>query len=190
MKAIIIAMLILVPIGNVFAQDKSLSEITFEEFEKKALQKTRDLSDYIIIISSKSTHPTDVKEAINQACNLFVNEQATVEVSSINRELINYYEIRKYLKLLEKLQYDKVEISWSDVHYVSKLRKGTDGNYYGTISISQRFTGFIDGKIVYTDQTDKNIEVVLKRPSYDFGGEKKEYWEILLSDIGVQETSI
>ncbi len=175
--------------SNIYAQDPP-DNITMEEFKEKALQKTKDFSEYISIISNKKSHPTDINSAIDQSCDLFLNEEKSVEVSKVGSDDKNYYKIREYLNRLKLLQYQKIEIEWSDIYYVSDLKEGPDGNYFGTISISQRFTGFIDGNIAYTDKTVKHIEVVLKKPSYDVGGVKKEYWEVLLSDIGVQVTTL
>jgi hypothetical protein len=96
--------------------------------------------------------------------------------------------IRKYLAKLRLLKYSKVLIEWTDISYVSNLRKAPDGNYYGVISLQQKFSGFIDNKMVYSDVTRKNIEVVLKTYKKEVEGESVELWDVFLNNIGISAT--
>lgn len=83
------------------------------------------------------------------------------------------------------LKYTKVEVSWANIKYVSNLKLGDDGYYHGTVSIEQRFSGFIENQLVYTDYTQKNIAVHLKPISLESNGQSNLVWDILLGDIGV-----
>jgi len=162
--------------------------VDFKEYERKALDKTKELSDYLKILCDKNTEYDRAEQAINQACQLFVNEEATVSVSSIARQGKVHYKIRDYFKKLKLIKYGKVEIEWTNIQYVSKLRKGPDGNYYGVITFEQVFRGYMDNQVVYTDVTRKNIEIVLKAQSKSVEGRTSSTWTVLLSDIGVVET--
>jgi hypothetical protein len=163
-------------------------KVDMEEFSQKALDKTETLGRYFKLISNKETPWQDANSAIDLAVKLFVNEDAGVEVSSANSSEKKMYPIRRYLERLKLLKYDQVDISWSDISYVSKLRKAPDGNYYGVISFVQKFTGYRDGVAVYTDYTKKNIEVILKGYVKEVSGESVELWDVFLSDIGVINT--
>lgn len=165
-----------------------LSDIDMKEFRAKALDKTRNLGQYFSIIADKSTNWQDANDAIDLAVTLFVNEEARVEVSSVNTSEKRQYPIRNYLERLKLLKYDRIEITWSDIVYVSNLKKGVDGNYYGIITFVQKFTGFRDGQEVYSDYTRKNIEIVLKGYTKQVGGQTHELWDVFLSDIGVVNT--
>jgi hypothetical protein len=72
---------------------------------------------------------------------------------------------------MRTMPYDNVRVSWSNISYISNLRKGMDGNYYGIISFDQYFEGIKDGKVTYRDQTRKNVEVVLKSQNMYRNGE-------------------
>ena len=163
-------------------------EVNPEEFSRKALDKTETLGTYFAIIADKETPWQDANQAIDLAIQLFLSEDAQVEVSSVNAVQKKSYPIRVYLERLKLLKYDQVEIEWSNISYVSKLRKAPDGNYYGVISFVQKFTGYRDGQIAYTDLTRKNIEVVLKGYEKEVAGETVELWDVFLSDIGVINT--
>ncbi len=164
-------------------------DIDFEMFKRKSLQKVEDLGAYISIIADKNTEWQESNKAIDLACTLFVNEEANVEVSSKGSPEKTKYKIRPYLNRIKLLKYDRVEVSWTNISYVSDLRKGVDGNYYGVITLQQVFTGFIEGKVAYTDVTKKNIEVVLKGYEKLVEGKTIGLWDVFLSDIGVVVTS-
>ncbi|WP_225000352.1 hypothetical protein [Cesiribacter sp. SM1] len=161
-------------------------EIDHALYSRKALQKTEDLSTYLAVISSKSTAMAEVDKAVEMAVRLFINEDAQVEVSS--KAGRTRHKIRAYLTKLKLLKYDKVEIHWTDISYVSDLKKGVDGNYYGIITLQQRFNGFLDGQLVYSDLTEKNVEVMVKAYQKEVDGERQEMWDVFLSDIGVVVT--
>jgi hypothetical protein len=162
-----------------------LNEIDFQLYSRKALEKTQELSRYFQIISGKSTDFETSNKAIDLAVALFINEDAAVEVGDVKSVEKKKYKIRKYLENLKRLKYDRVEINWTNVQYVSNLRKGTDGNYYGIVSFQQEFKGFIDGKMVYRNVTTKNMEVILKTYTKQIEGTAMLLWDIFLSDIGV-----
>lgn len=167
------------------AADETL-KIDFDLYSRKALQRTEDLGTYLSLIAGKNTDWIEANKAIDLACKLFLDEEAQVEVT--NQSSKTRYKIRQYFNRLKLLKYDHVEISWTDISYVSDLKKGADGNYYGIITLQQRFKGFIDNQIVYSDVTEKNIEVVLKTYEKETEGAVSELWDVFLSDIGVVET--
>jgi hypothetical protein len=165
-----------------------LGDVSFAEYEQKALDKTQDLKKYLALLTDKRVDWVEANKAIDQAVDLFVSEEAIVETSSINNQTVTRFKIRDYLKRIKLIQYDKVEIEWANVHYVSKLRKGPDGNYYGTITFEQTFRGYIENKLVYGDVTRKNVEVILKTYNRNVEGKSVPTWDVFLSQIKVVTT--
>jgi hypothetical protein len=164
------------------------NSITFKDYQQKALEKTNELSGYLRLLCDKSVNYDQANKAIDQACNLFVSENAVVELSTLSQNGIQRFKIRDYFKRLKLLKYSRVDIQWAHIQYVSKLRKAPDGTYRGIITVDQTFTGFIENKVVYSDMTRKNIEVVLKTYSVSEEGKSQTRWDVLLSDIKVIET--
>ncbi|MEP6749362.1 MAG: hypothetical protein ABJB86_16625 [Bacteroidota bacterium] len=162
--------------------------ISKAEFEKKALQKTNQLNIYLKIICDKSSRYEEINKAIDQSVGLFVNENAMIETSSVNRSDVKRYKVRNYLSHIKLVKYDKIEIEWTSVQYVSDVKQGPDGNYYGVVSFEQVFRGYRDGKLIYQDVTRKNATVVLKMYEKYIEGNVKNVWDVLLSDIGVIST--
>lgn len=171
--------------------------LTFEEvagdlskdaFEKRSLQKINQLNVYLKILCNKSATYDEINKTIDQAVSLFVDENAMIETSSISRNDVKRYKIRTYLTRLKLVQYDKIEIEWTNVQYVSDVKRGPDGNFYGVVSFEQVFRGYRDGKLVYQDITRKNATVVLKVYEKNYEGNVTNIWDVLLSDIGVLTT--
>jgi len=190
MKAgLIIALVSIFSIAyNAKAQCDDLVNDT-KEYSRRALEKTEYLSRYIQVISDQTSGRADVNSAIELAAKLFLDKDRVVQVSSINRSDVKVYKVFDYLDHLRHLTYTKVEIDWVEIGYVSKLRKGTDGKYYGVITIKQKFTGYRGDLPAYQDITVKHIEVVLQQVKVDYAGSTIKCWEVFLGDISVKETN-
>ena len=153
-----------------------------------AMEKIRDLGKYISIIGNKQTPFSEAKRVIDRTLELFV-EEAQMGVSSLAREEVVYYGIREYLERLMLLNYDKVKIEWFNIQYISDLELQPDGRYVGVITIFQRFEGTTDDGLIYKDVTKKDITVYVERKQTQIGGKLIGFWDVLLGDIRVVETS-
>lgn len=153
-----------------------------------ALEKVRDLSKYITILGDKNTPWSEANRVINRALELFM-EGSEMGVSSLYRKKIAYYPIKEYLERLTRLNYQKVTISWFDIQYVSDLVKQPDGRYVGVITIYQKFEGVTKEGLVYKDITKKDITVYVERKQTQIDGIPVGFWDVLLGDIRVKETT-
>ncbi|MBM3436855.1 MAG: hypothetical protein FJY07_11635 [Bacteroidetes bacterium] len=170
------------------AQD-NLSPQRKQAIDSLALEKVRDLSKYISLIGDKGTEYSEATRVIERAVELFM-EGSEVGVSSLNKPDVIYYQIKKYLERLMRLNYNKVDIEWYKIEYVSDLEKQPDGTYVGVITIFQRFSGYdIEGGLVYQDITKKDITVYVKRKETQIAGRMIGFWDVLLGDIRVKETT-
>jgi hypothetical protein len=177
--------------GILSAQEKQdiLSPQRKQAIDSLALEKVKDLSKYISIIGDKKTPWSDAQRVIERAVELFM-DGSEIGVSSLTRQEINYYKIREYFDRLMQLNYDKVNIEWYKIQYVSDLERQPDGTYVGVITIYQRFQGFDAEKgLIYEDTTKKDITVYVKRKETQIGGRLIGFWDVLLGDIRVKETS-
>jgi hypothetical protein len=158
-----------------------------EEFEKRARENANDLEKYIAIIADKETDNEVADKAISKSIKLFV-EGAQIQISRLGSEIKQDYPISEYLKRLRLLDYDKVEILWHKINYVSSIRQSGD-KYYGTISYEQEFRGYKDGVLQYSDITKKNMEVMVQ-PYEKIGsnGQMQTKWEVFFGNIGVMVT--
>jgi hypothetical protein len=179
----------LLVIGNVSAQKGGdISPERKQAIDSLALEKVRDLSKYISIIGNKKTPFSEATRVMDRAEELFAPD-SEMGVSSINRKEINYYKVRKYFERLMALNYDKVTISWYDIHYISDLERQPDGRYVGVVTIYQRFEGTSDDGMKYKDTTKKDITIYVERKKTQIAGRTVEFWDVMLGDIRVSETS-
>lgn len=182
---IALSVLMVVPAS---AQD-NLSPARKQAIDSLALEKVHDLSRYITIIGSKNTPWSEANRVISRAEELFM-PGSQMGVSSLLHPQIKYYSVRKYFERLMRLNYNKVEIEWYKINYVSDLQRQPDGTYVGVITIFQKFKGFSkEGKLVYEDTTKKDITVYVKRKQTQIQGQMIGFWDVLLGDVRVKETS-
>ena len=155
-----------------------------------ALEKVRDLSKYISIIGDKSTPWSDAQRVVERACELFM-DGSEIGVSSIKRpDQVNNYKVREYFDRLMQLNYSKVVIDWYKIQYVSDLERQPDGTFVGVITVYQKFQGYDKEKgLVYEDTTKKDITIYVKRKETQIGGRLIGFWDVMLGDIRVKETS-
>jgi len=174
-------------VSNVRAQD-DLSPDRKQAIDSLALEKVRDLSKYISIIGNKETQFAEANRVMDRAEELFAPD-SEMGVSSLNKDEINYYKVREYFERLMALNYDKVSIKWYDIHYISDLEKQPDGRYVGVVTIYQRFEGSSNDKLEYKDTTKKDITIYVERKETQIQGRIIEFWDVLLGDIRVTETT-
>ena len=173
---------------NASAQSADISPERKQAIDSLALEKVRDLSKYISIIGNKNTPFSEATRVMDRAEELFAPD-AEMGVSSLNRKEIAYYKVRKYFERLIALNYDRVSIQWYDIHYISDLERQPDGRYVGVVTIYQRFEGVSDDGLRYRDTTKKDITIYVERKRTQISGRVVEFWDVLLGDIRVTETS-
>ncbi len=184
---VVIASLMMPALGLAQVQ----SDITPERkraIDSLALEKVRDLSRYISIIGGKETPFSEGSRVIDRAVELFA-EGSEIGVSSLYREEIQYFGVRRYFERLMALSYDHVTVKWFNIQYISDLELQPDGRYVGVITIFQRFEGTTDDGLEYKDTTKKDITVYVERKQTQIGGRLIEFWDVLLGDIRVVETT-
>ena len=187
-RYLLVILLTILVVGNVSAQKADISPERKQAIDSLALEKVRDLSKYISIIGNKKTPFSEAQRVMDRAEELFAPD-SEMGVSSLNRKEISYYKVRKYFERLMALNYDKVTISWYDIHYISDLERQPDGRYVGVVTIYQRFEGTSDDGMKYKDTTKKDITIYVERKKTQISGRIVEFWDVMLGDIRVSETS-
>ncbi len=185
-KSILAVLVIIISGSSLMAQDE-ISPSRKQAIDSLALEKVRDLSKYISIVGNKDTPWSEANRVIERTLELFA-DGALMGVSSINREEVNYFGVREYLERLMALNYDKVNIQWYNIQYISDLERQPDGRYVGVITIYQRFEGTTKEGLKYVDVTKKDVTVYVERKTTQISGRIIGFWDVLLGDIRVTET--
>lgn len=180
--------LVLLSAGSELRAQDDISPARKQAIDSLAMEKVRDLSKYISIIGSKDTPATEAKRVMDRAEELFA-EGAEIGVSSVNTKKVKNFKVRAYFTHLMMLNYDKVNIDWFNIQYVSDLEKQPDGRYVGVITIYQKFTGITKEGLKYQDTTKKDITIYVERKSTQIGGRLIGFWDVMLGDIRVKQTT-
>jgi len=183
-----IAIVLLASLSFTASAQDELSPGRKRAVDSLALEKVRDLSKYISIIGDKETPFAEASRVMDRAEELFM-EGSEMGVSSLTSNDIKYFPVRTYFERLMRLNYDQVDIEWFNIEYVSDLEKQPDGTYVGVITIYQRFTGTGKEGLKYQDTTKKDITVYVKRKQTQISGRLIGFWDVLLGDIRVKETT-
>ena len=188
-KTFAILALVMLMAGSAMAQQEELSFERKQAIDSLALEKVRDLSKYIKIVGSKETAWSEANRVIDRAEELFMSN-AEIGVSSVASNKVKYFKVRPYFEHLMRLNYDRVEIEWYNIEYVSDLQRQPDGTYVGVITIFQTFRGYDkEGNLAYKDTTKKDITVYVKRKETQIGGRMIGFWDVMLGDMRVKETA-
>ena len=161
--------------------------VSNDEFKKKALAKIREFQGCLFILCDITSGNAALDNAVDQATSLFV-QGAIIEVSSLHSDEKKHLKVRDFLEKFRNLHYDRVTITFSHVDYVSNIRKGSDGKYYGLVSFEQTFRGYNDGRLVYEDETKKTTEVQLVVYERNLRGNAIQQWDVMLSDVEILGT--
>ncbi len=162
-------------------------KVSNDEFKNKALAKIKEFQGCLYILCDIKSGNVALDNAVDQANSLFV-DGAIIEVSSIHSNEKKHLKVRDFLEKFRNLHYDRIVITFSHVDYVSNIRKGADGKYYGLVSFEQTFRAYRDGSLVYEDETKKTTEVQLIVYEKNLRGNAIQQWDVMLSDIEVLGT--
>jgi hypothetical protein len=169
------------------ASEALAGKVSNDEFKKKALAKIKEFQDCLYILCDRSSGNVALDNAVDQATGLFV-DGAIIEVSSLHSDEKKHLRVRDFLEKFRNLHYNRVVITFSHVDYVSNIRKGPDGKYYGLVSFEQTFRAYSDGRLVYEDETKKTTEVQLIVYERNLRGNAIQEWDVMLSDVEVLGT--
>jgi len=173
------------------SQKPILTDEQYKEYSNTGKQKVMDFESFLQIITDKQKDQVEKDKAIEQALKLFT-PNAIIEISQklpSGEIQKNTRKVSDYLKRLKFSSYSSIIMEWSDIHYVNELTQEADGNYYGVIRGTQRFQGYdTSGNVKYSDETVKDVKVMVKSYKKIIEALEKQQWDVLLGNIGIVET--
>jgi hypothetical protein len=173
---------------SIVAEHLSLSENQITAFKEYTRQKVEEFQQHIVIIGDKD-QPMELRNMAEQEVLKLFYKGAEMEISTVKTDGavdIVARPIEKYIARLKALPFTRVVIKFYDIAYITDFIKGSDGKYYSTATIIQKFTGFVGDQIQYTDVTKKEIEIILDLVEDKFFKEK--HWKIFLGNIRATES--
>lgn len=204
-KVFVTAFLLVGAIQLTYAQSLSVEEK--QELQLRAKQKIEDFQDELSTIASRNVSVANKNAAKKAALNLFIGKGETymftddygnrvqhdpvkMQISSKRTGRVNTRLMKNYLNSLANMtQYTKVDIESADVVRVDNIRETGDGKYEAVAYFSQKFCGYRDGRLVYTDVTEKKVKIYVEKETVPMpDGNQQVIWQVLLGDIYVLDT--
>jgi hypothetical protein len=175
------------------SQEAPLNDELREYFKKSILSKVKRLEHYITLIANKQVDDGLRKSSIDQAVELFEDENKIVQISTLKdgKETIVDRPVRTYFDRLYAIKADRVDITFYQVTQLTDVRLGPDQKYYATAYIFQ------DTKIYYnshseipdySDVTEKAIDITIKPDTTVVGDKTVILYPAKLGNINVKET--
>lgn len=166
----------------------AMKEPDFDKFDSLALLKVERLEDFIKQIVNIDKSMVDRDNAALEAIKLFNSPTLNkVEVSSLRdgKQVKRSHSVGTYFNSVLKSTRAKVDIQWSQMVFASDWEMQDDSSFRATISIQQTYVKELDGRIVYSDVTYKNIDVIAQVYDKVVDGRFEQWWDVYLGDIGV-----
>lgn len=199
-------MLALVGSANVFSQD--LTDDQKRALERRVKDKVDEFQFYMGQLADKKSTSSEVKSnAYRLSLKLFIGEGENysiydpdlgrdVQKSAVRMEVSSKYRstktrtlMKRYLDNLRNNRiYTQIEITDADVVRVDNIYPVGD-HYECMAYFCQKYIGYRDGKVAYSDITTKKVRVYIQAiqiPKAD--GSTETIWNALLGDIYVIET--
>lgn len=171
------------------AQTLNLTEEELAAFTEMAQEKVNHLGNSLRILCDKSQSKEMKEDAEKLALRQFIDDRQIVQTSSSTTGEVKSEQIGRYLYRLKTLPYKQVLVEWYDIRFTSELKKGTDGRYYATMTVFQKFTAIgPEGQVIYSDVTQKDIDIVVDMSVQRIGDREYERPEVKLGNISVVET--
>lgn len=186
------------------SSQEHLSETQTNEFRKKVKQKIEEFQHTIsIIVNNENTHEVR-KSHVSNLLKLFIGEGepydyydeeadrqvhstgVNIHTSSIYKTNLQTQKLKNYIYKLynpetgiSKLAYTKIEIESASAVMVDNIEKV--GDHYECVAyFSQKFIGYKDGKVWYSDVTSKKIRCYINHIVLPTG---KRIFDAILGDI-------
>ncbi len=207
----IIALLLLAS-WNGTTQAQTLTEEQKKIFQDRVKQKVEDFEFEMTQIVNTKLSNKNRAEGVRNLLNLFIGQGepyqyndydyrgnvikrrstgVTMEVSSVNRSRTTTQKLKKYIygffnpeTCRSGKSYSYMKVEYSDALRVDNIERV--GDHYECVAyFVQRFYGYRDGHVVYSDQTGKKIRCYINHIELPTGG---EIWDAKLGDIYVVST--
>jgi hypothetical protein len=165
--------------GEAFA----ISDIPEEQIKARVKQKINAFYRVCENLCAK----IDVDGTIKYGMKLFDNnEDVIVATTSSRSNAVRPQKIRQYFIHLSQLNYKRVEMTASEIKFVSNFHKGPDGKWHASAVIIQDFKGYKDYNILaYKDQTTKTVDITISLIEEVREGKTIRKFDIFLGNISV-----
>lgn len=155
---------------------EEVSTQQLDAFEEKGMEKLNEFISYINLIADKDMDALFKEQAITMATDLFLSEEAVIKSYNPTTKKFESNPLKNYLQNLLSADHPLQVLS---IEEIKTLDNAESDSYKWRLNFNQSISQGTEKlpKLVIT------MNVVLKKKIKYFGEEKKEVWEVLLSDM-------
>lgn len=150
-------------------------------FERKAIQKIRDLEDYLSVYTSDTLDDTFRKNARTLIEGLFLSQSQNWSISiGVNSPIMQLSSVLDYLSPSME---ERIQISFDSIQIIQNLKRNASNQYDGKVLLNQR-TELVDGNTRISSMTEqKMVNIHVKKIKLEIGKEIKQSWRLFIGDI-------
>lgn len=163
-------------------KSKSLSSVEIVGFQKRAVQKVKDLGDYLSIIANKKYDDKLRKQAIQIVSTQFLGDDVTIQ-PLWKKGSIKKTDLKSFLDACYQTTYSKVVVTHSKIKYLNNFQFIDDNKYSGKIQFNQKLDFYKEDKIVDYKEYINEVDIVLEKTQKKFGKRKETIWNVFLGSI-------
>ena len=160
-----------------------LSEQTLRAFEVKAKQKLVDFADYLHIVNDKTLDESFKEQARQMILDLFISDNVHISLKVHDELKEKNLVINEFLKMDSGPGGNSMEFIFDSINLSEPLHKVNDFNYIGSLTFSQRFTGFSSTNNLIIVSLSKKVDVIATKIRKQFGSDTLQIWQVYLGDI-------
>ena len=152
-------------------------------FKQRAIQKLNDLGDYISVVSNTEYDRSLRKHAMNQALELFDDENAHVWLNGYDMDKNKPLTVKQFMKALLNNEFGNVSATFKDISFDGAELSVANEGYKGLIIFKHSGSRLVEEDLGITQSQERTATIVLKKVRKSFGLRSELVWEVLLTGI-------
>jgi hypothetical protein len=155
--------------------------------EQTAIQKVKDLADYIDIYADTFLDTLFRQKAGEMIRDFFVTEDVHVSFGPYRNKKIKYTTVRKFLDKGFGAGITSAEVFYDSVRIEIPLSRSKPEKYEGTIWALQQITLFNASDTLTSDEARITISIQVSQKTKIFGKDTLKTWAVNLGDMVVEK---
>lgn len=160
-----------------------LSEEARQAAEVNAMQKLKDLADYMEIYADQSLDSAFRNKAGEMIRDLFESENSRVFLGQINNDKLIYLSVKEFLKEGFGAGIDRVEISFDSVRVADPLHKSGEYLYAGKLIAYQTVIKNQEKDSIISPARSTMIDFISRKQLKIIGKDTLAVWETFLGNM-------
>jgi hypothetical protein len=162
---------------------KILPEESLRMAELSAMQKVRDLADYLQIYSDKSLDSIFRNKSGEMIRDLFTSEDVLFSLRDTKKSSEQSQTLKKFLKNGFGDEFQSALVSFDSIHVYKPMEQSGSESYKGKLIFVQDIKGIISGDTILISHHPVALDINSSRIVKVFGQDAINLWAVSLGDL-------